>query len=442
MKKFELGIRADWMITQGSLGVRENFFIGIGGGKILELCPWKPKLKSSCKKFMDARGMACLPGFVNGHTHLPMSLFRGVEDDVPFHTWLFERILPLEGQMVSKQFVKDGTELSALECLRFGTTTVNEMYFYAAETAAVLDKAGLRAIVSQTLADFPLPEDKDLGTDKFALVAALRKKYSGHKRISIGYAPHAPYSCKDELLRRVGEASLRDGAPVHIHVSETQKEVSDSLEQFGLSPVERLKKLGLMRKGVHCAHSVHLSKEDEDIFSQSGASIVHNPDSNCKLGSGLAPIAGYRSKKIPLALGTDGAASSNNLSIYGAMNLATKLQKLHKGDSTAFTAAQALHAATLGGAEALGMEKEIGSLEIGKRADLQLVDFSAPHMQPVHDPVSQLVYSATGMEVATVVCEGKILFHQGKFTTLNEKSVLEKAERWRKKIQQVLGKMR
>ncbi len=437
-KSFDLGVHVGTLLPMrgGKLSVENDFFIGIKGGEILEVSAWKPKLKKSCKKFLDAKDKVCLPGFVNGHTHLPMTLFRGLEDDVPFHVWLFERILPLEGKMVDASFVRDGTELAALECIRFGVTTVNEMYFYAGIAADAIDRSGIRGIVSQTMADFPLPEDKVLGTDKFALVAGLQKKYKNHRRLRIGFGPHAPYSCGDELLRKI--VAVAGDAPIHIHVSETAREVEESQKKFGISPVERLQKLGILRPGTTCAHCVHLSERDREIFKNSGASVVYNPDSNAKLGSGIAPISDYAKRGIPFAFGTDGAASNNDLSLFGAMDLGTKLQKLASGDNTAFTAAQALVAATYGGAQSLGMEGIIGSLEVGKRADLVLVDFQFPHLQPVTDPVSHLVYSAQGLEVDTVVCEGKILLQEKKFTSLKPAAIYKKAERWRAKIQKEL----
>jgi 5-methylthioadenosine/S-adenosylhomocysteine deaminase len=444
MRRFDLGVRAGYLLPMrgGQVAVEEDRFLGIRGGEIVEVVPWKARLKTECRKFIDGREMACLPGLVNGHTHLPMTLFRGLEDDVSFHTWLFERILPLEARMVSRQFVRAGTELAALECIRFGVTTVNEMYFYAGETAAVLEKAGLRGIVSQTMADFPLPEDKDLGTDKFALVDGLRKKFRNSSRIEIGLGPHAPYSCGDELLRKVGRTARELGAPVHIHLSETGKEVEDSRNKFGMSPVERLEKLGLLGERVLCAHCVHLDEGDREIFRRSGASVIYNPDSNAKLGSGVAPIADYLKRGIPVSLGTDGAASNNDLSLFGAMDLGTKLQKLQQGDTAAFTAAQALSLATYGGAKALGLAHRIGSLEPGKRADFLLVGLDHPHLRPRNDLVSHLVYSAQGLEVDTVACDGRILLEKGKFRTLKPAAVFARAETWRRKIAKALQELR
>jgi 5-methylthioadenosine/S-adenosylhomocysteine deaminase len=442
--RFDLGVRAGTLLTMrgGRAEPEWDRFIGIRAGVIAEVGPWKSARRRECRRFIDGSDKVCLPGLVNGHTHLPMTLFRGLEDDVPFHVWLFDRILPLEGALVSRAFVRDGTELGALECIRFGVTTVNDMYFYAGEIAATLDAAGLRAIVAQPMAKFPLPEDKVLGADKFALVEKLMKKYAGHPRIRAALGPHAPYSCDDALLRKVAAFAREHSVPVHIHLAETEKEVADSLTEFGKSPVQRLADLGVLGMGTICAHCVHFDEKDRVVFQKSGASAVYNPDSNMKLGSGISPVADFLKRGIPVALGTDGSASNNDLSMFGAMDIGTKLQKLASRDNTAMVAEQALNLATLGGAQALGLGDKTGSLEVGKQADLILVDFSFPHLQPVYEPVSHLVYAAQGLEVSTTVCSGKVLYHDGKFHTLDFAKVQKRAEQWSKKIRRSLDARR
>lgn len=443
MKRFDLGVYAETLLAmRGGKAVPERKrFVGIKDGEIVEVGPWKPARRRECRRFLDGAGKLCLPGLVNGHTHLPMTLFRGLEDDVAFHVWLFERILPLEARLVSREFVRAGAELAALECIRYGVTTVNEMYFFAGEIASVLDRAGLRGIVSQTMAKYPLPEDKALGSDKFALFHALRRKYAGHRRLEIGMGPHAPYSCDDALLRRVAETARETGAPVHIHVSETAREVAESRRELGESPVERLAKLGLLGKRVICAHCVHLDERDREIFAASGASAVYNPDSNAKLGSGIAPVSEYLRRGIPLAVGTDGSASNNSLNMLAALNLGTKLQKLANADNTAMVAAEALAAATSGGARALGLG-HVGSIEPGMRGDLILVNVMEPGMQPLHDPVSQLVYSASGAEICATVCDGRLLYQDGKYLTLDAGKALKRADAWGRRIRAKLAEMK
>lgn len=439
-KAFDLGIKADYLLSMrnGEAKPAEQQFIGVKDGLIVEVAKFKPAHRTASKKFIDGSGQVCLPGLINGHTHLPMTLFRGVADDVSFHKWLFERILPLEAGLVSKEFVRDGLDLAALECIRFGVTTVNEMYFFAAEEAAGLDRAGLRGIISQTIAGFDLPEDKVVGKDKFAIIEKLRKKYKNHPRIRIGYGPHAPYSCDDALLTAVAEAAEKNGLPIHIHVSETAKEVEESRAKFNMSPVERLHGVGILREGTICAHCVHLSEGDRDLFRKSGASMVYNPDSNAKLGSGTAPVADYLKRGIPVCMGTDGSASNNDLSIFGAMDMGTKLQKLADADTTLFGAEQALCAATWGGAQALGLGNTAGSVEVGKSADLILVDLNFPHLQPMNNLASLLVYSAQGCEVSTTICAGKILFEKNRFLTLDAKKIYARAAKWQKRIQKLL----
>jgi 5-methylthioadenosine/S-adenosylhomocysteine deaminase len=434
-EKFDWGIRAGFAIPmQGGVHVETDFFLGVRRGEIAFAGPFKKNLQAKSKKFLNAPGKALLPGLVNGHTHLAMTLFRGLEDDVPLKTWLFERIFPLESQFVSADFVKTGTELAALECIRFGTTTVSEMYFYPQVAIQVWDKAGLRGIFGQAMMDFPLPEDKVLGPDRFGRFDQLYRKYADHERIQVSLAPHAPYTCNDELLKKVAEKSRETGALIHIHMSESPSEVSDSKAKLGKSPVEHLESLGVLGPRTVCAHAVNMSENDRKIMKRTGARVVHNPDSNLKLGSGVAPIAEYLREGVPVALGTDGSASNNDLSLFGAMDLATKVQKLTHGDNTAMTAAQALWMATQGGAEALGLQDQIGSLEVGKRADFILVDFEFPHLQPVYDPVSHLVYATQGLEVDTVFCQGRPLLKDKKFTTMKPAAIFKKAAAYRKKI--------
>lgn len=439
--KFDIGIRADWAVTMagGKAHVEKNLFFGISKSNIALVSPWKLSLKKSCRKFIYQKNSVALPGFVNGHAHLAMTLFRGIEDDLPLHTWLFERIFPLEKKLVTKNFVKTGTELAALECIRFGVTTVCDMYFYSQESAKVWDKAGLRGTFAQVFASAPLPEDKDLGADKEKLFLSLYKKYEKHPRIRPSVGPHAPYTCSDELLRKTAELSKKYSVPLQIHLSETAEEVQTSKTKLGISPVERLSKLAVLSPHTICAHGVHLDNKDIEIMKKSGASIVYNPDSNAKLASGIAPIPKYLAAKIPVALGTDGSASNNDLSLFGAMDLGTKLQKVHSGTTTAMTAKQALYMATLGGAKAIGLGDQIGSLEVGKAADLILIDLQFPHLQPLNNLISHLVYSAQGLEVDTVFCHGKLLMRNKKILSLKPEAIYKKLEIIQHKISKQLG---
>lgn len=438
--RFELGLRVDWCLTMkdGSTEPRRDFFVGINDGRIAAARTFKPADRRACRRFLHRRNMVLIPGLINAHTHLPMTLFRGLEDDVPLKIWLFERILPLEAALVGRDFVRAGTEIALRECIRFGTTTVSDMYFFTAASADVWDKGGLRGIFTQAFADFPIPEDKVFGPDREKRFFDLRRKYRNHPRIEIGVAPHAPYSCSDDLLRRMGELSRQERCLLHIHVSEAAHEKPDSLAKYGEKPVERLKRLGVLGERTVAAHSVHLDDGEIALYRETGTSPIYNPDSNAKLASGVAPVPKYLDAEIPVAIGTDGSASANDLSLFGAMDVGLKLQKLFHGDAMAMRGPDALRMATIDGARALGIDDRVGSIEEGKCADLVCVDLGFPHLQPVHDLVSQLVYAANGLEVDTVVCHGRVLLRDKQFVTPAHRKLPPAVESYRRRIQKHL----
>ena len=432
--EFDLGVRCRFLLSmkEGSGELAENYFLGVKDGLIAEISPFKDSQTTACKRFIDASDQILIPGLINGHTHLAMSLFRGFEDDLPFHEWLFKRIFPIEAELVDEDFVRTGVELSALECIRFGTTCVNDMYFYPKTTAEVLDQAGLRALVAQPFIDFVMPDEKHLG-DHAIPSRSVRfhdfyQAYRNHPRIYPALGPHAPYTGSDELIRLMVKLSEEYGVRVHMHVCETEGEVEDSIQNYGKTPGKRLFDLGLLGPKFMAAHCVHLNDEEIALFQKTGANIIYNPDSNLKLSSGIAPLAKFKRADIAVALGTDGAASNNDLSLFGAMDIGTKIQKVFNQSNTAMVALDALNLATFEGARALGLSHLIGTLEVGKRADFVCLRTDLPHVKPLHSVLSQLVYAYQGMEVDTVVCEGKILLDQGKFTTLDEKQIYKKAE--------------
>ena len=442
-ENFDWGVRARWALPMSQdARVIDDIFLGVRGSKIAFVGPFKKSLQLRSKKFIHAPGKVLMPGLINAHTHLAMTLFRGLEDDVPLKTWLFERIFPLEAEFVSVPFVKTGTELAALECIRFGTTTVADGYFYPRTSIQVWEAAGLRGIFSQSMMTFPIPEDKTLGPDRFSRFLKLRKEYSNHERIEISIAPHSPYTCDDELLKKTAEIARETKCLVHIHLAESPMEMTDSKLKHGLTPTAHLQSLGLLGPRTLCAHAIHVTEADRKILKETGARVVHNPDSNLKLGSGIAPISEYLRDGIPVALGSDGSASNNDLSLFGAMDLATKVQKLVHGDNSGMQAAQALWMATRGGAEALGMGDRIGSLEVGKCADFILIDFDFPHLQPVYDPASHLVFAAQGLEVDTVFCHGRPLLKDKKFVTIKPGPIFKKAEVVRKKVVASLNQLK
>ncbi len=441
---FDLGIRCRTMLpmTAGEGKVLQDYFLAVKDGLIVESSPWKEGREKECARFIDGGSRIVMPGLVNGHTHLAMSLLRGYEDDLPFHKWLFERVFPVEAKWVDAEFVEVGVSLSALECIRFGTTTVNDMYFFTETSAKVLDGAGLRATLAWPFMDFPVPDEKHLGdqavSGRPARFQAFYERYRNHPRIRPALGPHAPYTCSDSLIREVTDLSNRFQVPVHMHVSETEKEVRESLAKYGKTPGQRLYDLGALHSRFFAAHGVHLTDEEIRLFRETGASVIYNPDSNFKLGSGIAPITQFRRAGVECALGTDGSASNNDLSLFGAMDLGTKAQKVAHHDSTAMVALDALNLATYEGARALGLGDLIGSLEPGKRADLILIRTDYPHLMPMHSVLSQLVYACQGLEVDTVICDGRVLMDQGRFETLDPQTIYAGVERIRQKLSQEL----
>jgi len=441
---FDLGLRAGHLLTMkdGRGDVLNDYFIGVKDGAIVEVSPFRENLAKESREFIDKKNDIVLPGLINGHTHLAMSLFRGFEDDRPFHEWLFESIFPVEAKLVNEEFVRAGVELSALECIQFGTTTVNDMYFFCHTTAEVIDRVGLRAIVAWPFIDFVVPDEKHLGDQAIPTRPARFKefydRYRPHPRIRPALGPHAPYTCNDDLIRQVTDLSNQYSIPVHMHVCETAFEVKESIEKYGKTPVRRLDDLGALHPRFIAAHGVHLGEGEMEIFKARGASIVYNPDSNLKLSSGIAPIAKYRKAGVKIALGTDGAASNNDLSMFGAMDLGTKLQKVSNHDNTAMVALDALNLATYEGAKALGLGSLVGSIEVGKRADFISVRTDLPHVKPLYSVLSQLVYAYQGLETDTVVCDGRVLLKDGKHQTIDPASVYQKVEGIRSEVRKAI----
>ncbi len=301
--------------------------------------------------------------------------------------------------------------------------------------------SSVRRRISQPWSKGPNPENRVLGTDKVKTFEKLIEKYGKHERITVALGPHSPYLCSDEILREVRETATRFDAPIHIHLCETKQEVESSMKEFGVTPVRRLYDLGILSPKTLAAHCVHLNDDDIGLMKKSGTSVSYNPDSNLKLSSGIAPITKYRAEGIPVALGTDGSASNNDLSLFGAMDLGTKLQKLISGDNTAMVAADALRLATWEGARALGIQDRVGSIEVGKDADLILIGLDHPHLQPIHDLRSQLVYSVQGLEVETVLCKGRILMKNRNILALDETKSLREAEGMRERIRNALKEL-
>lgn len=375
-----------------------------------------------------------LPGFVNTHTHAAMNLLRGLSNDQPLMEWLTKFIFPAEAKNVSPAFVKAGTDLACLEMIRGGTTTFADMYYYESDVAASVDRAGLRAVLGETWLDFPAPGHANLEESK-AVTRAFLEKWKGHPRVTAAIAPHAPYTCSRETLQAARALADEYGAPLLTHVSETRDEQNQILEKYGKSPTAWLDEIGFLGPRLSVAHGVWLSPADLALLAERRVSLSHNPESNMKLGSGVAPVAAARKAGVVVGLGTDGAAGSNNdLDMLDAMDFAGKLAKVSALDPTPLTAPELLRMATIDGARALGLDRLVGSLEAGKRADLIVVELEKAHAQPVFDLPSTVVYASRAGDVSLTVVDGRVLFDGRRVLTLDEAKVLAAAKEWRGKV--------
>jgi 5-methylthioadenosine/S-adenosylhomocysteine deaminase len=394
------------------LRVHKDYGVVIQNKLISRIDPWVAIEKDlengnlKTKEYVDAQDCIVTPGLINGHSHLPMTLFRGLADDLPFDEWLFKNILPLEARLVSPEFVRLGTELACLESLLNGITTTHDMYYFEDSVAEVVEKSGMRGVLGEHVFDLPAPDDKARDGNDFRIAEAVVQKYKSHSRIHPIISPHAPYSCGDKTLEKVLRFSENHGVPIGMHVSETENEVQNSLKEYSLTPLARMAKLGLLDRPFIAAHCVHLTDEEILLASQKRVGVVHNPESNMKLGVGTARVSRMLDANIAVGLGTDSVASNNDYNLFGEMDVGAKLQKLVQKSNTAITASDMLFMATRGGAEALKIGNLTGSIEPGKRADVICIRTTAPHMQPLHDPVAQIVYSAKGSEIESVFVDG------------------------------------
>lgn len=374
-----------------------------------------------------------MPGLINLHAHSAMTLLRGLADDLPLMRWLQDYIWPAEGRHVSDEFVFDGTQLAMAEMLRGGTTTVNDMYFFHDAVARAGLASGMRTVVGASILEFPTPFASS-ADDYIAKALAARDRWQDESLIDVILAPHAPYTVSDATFRRVVTLSEQLGCGVHCHIHESVDEINQSMTQHGVRPIERLRHLGLLGPNLIAAHVVHTTETEQETLARHNVNIAHNPASNLKLASGLAPIQRYLQAGINVGIGTDGAASNNGLDLLGDIRLAALLAKAVANDATALPAFQALEMATIGGAMALGKSDQIGSIEVGKQADLVAFDLSAIETQPCFDPISQLVYAASRRQATHVWVNGRCLMEKGELTTLNLTQIIAKARWWRDKI--------
>ena len=384
---------------------------------------------------IDARGKMMLPGFVNGHTHVPMTLFRGLKDDVTLDVWLKDYIFPAEARNVTEDFVRWGTRLAAAEMIRGGTTTFADMYYFEDAIAEETKAAGMRGILGETWIDFPAPDNKT----EAAMAAYTEKflqRWQGDPLIHAAPAPHSIYLCSEKTLHDAQALARKYDAPILIHVAESKKEHDDSVAKNGATSVQYMNRIGLLGPEIIAAHCIFVDEADRKLLAEKGVGCVHNPSSNMMLASGVAPVIEERAAGIAVGLGTDGPAGSNNdLNLMEEMDLAAKLQKITKMDPRALGAKAAVEMATIDGARAVHMEKEIGSLEAGKKADFILIGLDTPNAVPMYDVYSQLAYALKASEVETVIIGGRVVMRDRKLLTIKEEEVLAKAREYGKKIE-------
>jgi len=377
---------------------------------------------------IDATGKVVMPGLINTHTHAAMVMFRGLGNDLNLMDWLQKYIFPAEAKTVSPDFVRIGTQLAVLEMIQSGTTTFADMYYFEEEVAKVTRAAGLRGILGQTVIEFPVPDAKT-PADALARTEAFAKQFDHDPLITPSIAPHSVYTLDAKTLSAVSALAKRLMIPIQIHLAETQAEISQSMERHKMRPVAILDSLNFWAPTTLAAHGVWINDDEIAILKRHDVGISNNPESNMKLASGTAPIMKYRKAGVSVGIGTDGAASNNDLDMFEAMRQAAFQQKLVTMDPTAISAPEALEMATLGGARAIGRSQKLGSLEPGKLADVIIVGMSKARQQPLFDPISQIVYTSRGDDVETTIVNGKVLMRDKKMLTLNEAAILAEARK-------------
>lgn len=401
------------VIKDGFVAVAENKILAVGEADEIK--------NYQAKVTIDAGNSIVMPGLINTHTHAAMAYFRGLADDLPLDIWLNRHIWPAEAKYVNAEFVKQAGELACLEMIMAGVTAYNDMYFFGESMAEPELKAGLRALIGITVLDFKNP------AEAVAEAVDLAKRFKEDKLIKIVLAPHAVYSCGQDNLLKIKQAADENDLRLHMHVSETKKEVDDWKKEHDKSPVAYLDELGLLSEKFTAAHSVWLDEEDLKIFKGRGVKVAHCPISNMKLASGSAPLKKMLELGIDVGLGTDGAASNNTLDLFSDMRACALLHKVNNFDPTAVSAKDVVKMATSGGAKVLGLEKEIGSLEAGKKADIITVNLDKPHLTPVFNPYSHLVYCVGGEDVENVIVNGKIIMKNREVKTLDQEKILKQA---------------
>ena len=440
-------LKADMLVTGGTVvtmdGTRSIYDDGavvVSGDTIIAVGPRiEVEFKYTASQIIDAKNHLVLPGFINGHTHVPMTLFRGIHDDVTLNDWLYKYIFPAEAKNVTEEFVRWGTRLAAAEQIRSGVTTFADMYYFEDAVAEETKAAGMRGVLGETFIDFPAPDNKT-NAAMLAYTENFLKKWQGDPLIHAAPAPHSIYTCSQKTLQDSAALARKYHAPILIHVAEMKKELDDSVKKNGMSPVQYLEKIGVLGPDVVAAHCIFVDEADRKTLADRKVGCVHNPSSNMMIASGVSPVAEMRAAGIAVGLGTDGPAGSNNdLDLMEEIDLAAKRAKITKGDPLALNAKTVVEMATIDGARALHMENEIGSLEAGKKADLILIGLDQPNAVPMYDVYAQVAYALKGSDVETVIIGGRIVMRDRKLLTVDESAAVAKAREYQKSISKSLG---
>jgi len=419
------------IIDDGAVAIRGDSIAAVGKSAEIESQYEAPKI-------IDAHAAIVMPGLINGHTHAGMSLFRGIADDLSLDEWLNKYIFPAEARNVTEDFVVRASRLSLLEMLRGGTTTYCDMYYFEDTVARVTKEAGMRGVLAETIIDFPAPDNKTT-QQAFDYTQKFLDHWKGEPLITAAVGPHSIYTLTEKTLQDSAALARRNHAPIAIHIAEAPFELQQSREKHGVTPVAYLERIGLLGPDVIGAHCIWVDAADIAILTHFGVGCTHNPSSNMKTAAGVMPVVDMLAAGLAVGLATDGAASNNNEDMFEEMDLAAKLQKIARRDPRVLPAQQVVGMATIGGARALHLEKQIGSLEVGKKADLIIVDTGAPHATPMYNVYSSLVYAQKASDVRTVVINGRIVMEDRHMLTLNEPEILAKAEEYKKKVETSLS---
>jgi 5-methylthioadenosine/S-adenosylhomocysteine deaminase len=435
-------LEADIVIKDGMILTMNDKFtlhekadLAITGSKIVDI---SLNTEYKAKKVIEAKGKVVMPGLINTHTHAAMTMMRGLADDMPLDVWWKKFIFPIEKELLSPEFINIGVSLAAIEMIKSGTTSFSDMYFFEDTAAQACKKIGMRAFLGEGVLDFPSP-DCSSPEETAVYIEELYKKWGKDPLIHLEVAPHAPYTCSPPVLKMSQKLAEKLDLPLHIHVSETAGEVAEIKKKYGASPVQHLDKIGFLSERVKAVHCVHLSEEDMEILAKRRVKVAHCPESNMKLASGNAPMVELLDKKVVVGLGTDGAASNNNLDMFDEMDAAAKFHKAVRNDPTAMDAKTVLRMATANGGKVL-QKPDIGVLETGRTADIIIVDLDRPHLIPLYNIYSHLVYSAGGSEVDTAIINGKLVMENRDILTVDEDEILDRARHLGEKIKNAVKK--